>query len=65
MTIKVNDGEEKPTKAGMAFCHGRDASPFWYSTLLIHFASNGFKVGAQQHPSIAVLSNEDKNSIKM
>lgn len=41
-----------PTQVGMAFCHGRDAAPMWYSSLLIHFASNNFKVGARQHANL-------------
>lgn len=48
----------------MAFCHGRDAAPFWYSTLLMHFASNNTKVGARQHPNLALLPNEDKAAAK-
>ena len=47
--LKVGEGTELSTNSGIAFCHGKGATPFNYSNLLIHFAGLKFKVGAIQH----------------
>lgn len=64
MTLRIGQGVKKNSKYGMAFCHGRNAAPLWYSSLFIHFASNGFKVGAIQHAGSNVIEHEEKGAIK-
>lgn len=49
---------------GMAFCHGKEATPFWYSTLLLHFANSGTKVGAIEHSYQEKTDLPNKSSIK-
>lgn len=64
MKITVAEGTEKKTSSGMAFCHGRDAAPLWYSSLFVHFASNDVKVIARQHPDLAIVESADKAEAK-
>ena len=47
------------TKKSIAFSHGRGATPFIYSSLLMHFAGMGYKVGGVQHTEV---NNCGKNS---
>lgn len=47
--LKVGVGSEKKTTQSIAFCHGRGATPFMYSSLLLHFAGENYKIGAVQH----------------
>lgn len=60
MKIKVAEGTEKKTSSGMAFCHGRDAAPLWYSSLFVHFTSNDVKVIAKQYPDLVNIESTDK-----
>lgn len=64
MKIAVAEGKEKKTSSGMAFCHGRDAAPLWYSSLFVHFVSNDVKVIARQHPDLASIASADKAETK-
>lgn len=50
--IRVADGPEKETDTGIAYCHGRGATPMMYSTILRHLAGEGFRVGASQHSEV-------------
>lgn len=37
-SLKIGVGTEKKTHQSIAFCHGRGATPFFYSSFLLHFA---------------------------
>jgi hypothetical protein len=50
--LKVGEGAELLTDSGIAFCHGRGATPFFYSATLMRFAGLKYKVGAVQHHEV-------------
>lgn len=47
--IKIGQGAQLPTDSGMVFSHGKGGTPFFYTSILMHFAGLKYKVGAPQH----------------
>jgi pimeloyl-ACP methyl ester carboxylesterase len=62
--LQVADGKEAETGSAIAFCHGRGGTPYMYSSFLLHFAAQGFRVGAVQHTEIGETGLKGKEVIK-
>lgn len=62
--LQVAEGKEMVTGSAIAFCHGRGGTPFMYSSYLMHFAAQGYRVGAVQHTERGKTDLKGKEVIK-
>ena len=62
--LKLGEGAEENTDSGIAFCHGRGATPFIYSSVLMRLAGLKYRVGAVQHHEVNITEFEDMGRIK-
>ena len=47
--LKVGEGTEQPTDKSIAFSHGKGGTPFFYSSVMMHFAGLNYRVGSVLH----------------
>lgn len=64
-SLKIGVGTEKKADRGIAFCHGRGATPFFYSSLLLHFAGEDYRVGGVQHTEVVDTKEKTKEAMKI
>ena len=62
--LKIGVGEEKKTDKSIVFCHGRGGTPFLNSSLLMHFAGLGYRVGGVQHSEVNDTKQKTKDECK-
>ena len=62
--LKIGIGEEKKTQKSIVFSHGRGATPFVNSSILMHFAGMGYRVGGVQHTQVSNTGIKSKDGCK-
>ena len=62
--LKIGLGEEQITDQSIVFSHGRGATPFVYSSLMMHLAGMGYRVGGVQHSEISNTGLKSKDECK-
>lgn len=62
--IKIAQGAQRDTDKGIALSHGKGGTPFYYSSMMMHFASQDYRVGAVQHTQVNRINLKIKEQIK-
>lgn len=62
--LKIAEGQQLNTQQSIAFSHGKGATPLFYSSLLMQFAAQHFRVGAVQHSEKIRINLNNKEQIK-
>jgi hypothetical protein len=47
--LTVGKGQAMKSLKSMVVSHGKGGTPLFYSSLMMHFAGNGYRVGGVQH----------------